>query len=299
MGKGNFVWGLGFDAGFPTASKDVLGSEKYTAGPSALGVYLGPKWKVGSLAQHYWSYAGDSDRSDVNMTNLQYFYYYAITPTLNIGAGPNIIANWEQKGDDRFTVPVGLGVNTTVNFGKVPVRFGLEFHKSVIKPDDVPGSDYDVRFYVIPAVPSALFKWMGKPAARPIAGTKPQLNDLVIRGSLVSVVEDSKKKHIAIGFGSGETELQAAVEEFQVTDNGLRKFGGGSTDPTGSKMPGEAVGAAGLLAMHNPIGLIVSTGEKVHEHKTGSDTLDARARDTARKIADVLKKRFQEQGWSK
>ena len=27
MGKGNFVWGLGFDAGFPTASKDVLGSE--------------------------------------------------------------------------------------------------------------------------------------------------------------------------------------------------------------------------------------------------------------------------------
>jgi len=36
------------------------------------------------------------------------------------------------------------------------------------------------------------------PAARPIAGTKPQLNDLVIRGSLVSVVEDSKKKHIAI-----------------------------------------------------------------------------------------------------
>jgi len=50
MGKGNFVWGVGVDAGFPTASKDVLGSEKYTAGPSALGVYLGPKWKVGSLA---------------------------------------------------------------------------------------------------------------------------------------------------------------------------------------------------------------------------------------------------------
>ncbi|MGB5405248.1 MAG: hypothetical protein WBN08_02700 [Thiogranum sp.] len=163
MGKGNLVWGLGFDAGFPTASKDVLGSEKYTAGPSALGVYLGPKWKVGSLAQHYWSYAGDSDRSDVNLTNLQYFYYYSITPTINIGAAPNIIANWEQRGDDRFTVPVGLGINTTVNFGKVPVRFGLEFHKSVIKPDDVPGSDYDIRFFIIPAVPSALFKWMEKP----------------------------------------------------------------------------------------------------------------------------------------
>ena len=60
-------------------------------------------------------------------------------------------------------MPVGIGINTTVNLGKVPVRFGLEFHKSVIKPDDVPGSDYDVRFYVIPAVPSALFKWMQNP----------------------------------------------------------------------------------------------------------------------------------------
>ena len=127
---------------------------------------------------------------------------------------------------------------------------------------------------------------MGMPAARPVAGTKPQLNDLVIRGSLVSVVEGSKKKRIAIGFGSGETELKAAVEAFQMTDNGLRKLGGGSTDSTGPKTP-------------NPLGLIVSTGVKVHDHKTGSDTLEGRARDTASKIADVLKKRFQEQGWIK
>ena len=163
VGKGSFVWGLGFDAGFPTASKNVLGTEKYSAGPSALGVYLGPKWKYGSLLQHYWSYAGKSDRSDVNMTNLQYFYYYSITPTLNIGAGPNIIANWEQNGSDRFTVPVGIGANTTVNFGKLPVRLGLEVYKSVVKPDNVPASDYNIRFYMIPAVPSALFKWMQKP----------------------------------------------------------------------------------------------------------------------------------------
>ena len=96
-------------------------------------------------------------------TNLQYIYYYALTPTINIGAAPNIIANWEQSGDDRFSVPIGLGINTTVNIGKVPVRFGLEFHKFVIKPDDVPGSDYGIRLFIIPAVPSALFEWMEKP----------------------------------------------------------------------------------------------------------------------------------------
>jgi len=163
MGEGNFVWGLGFDAGFPTASDDVLGLGKYSAGPSALGVYLGPKWKLGSLVQHYWSFAGDSDRSDVNLTNWQYFYYYALTPTLNIGAAPNIIANWEQSGDDRFTVPVGIGLNKTVNIGKVPWRFGLEGHYSAIQPDDVPGTQWNIRFFAIAAVPSALFKWMSTP----------------------------------------------------------------------------------------------------------------------------------------
>lgn len=163
MGDGNFVWGLGFDVGFPTASEDVLGSGKYSVGPSALGVYLGPKWKIGSLVQHYSSYAGDNDRSDVNLTNWQYFYYYAITPTLNIGAAPNIIANWQQNGDDKFTVPVGMGVNTTVNFGKVPVRLGVEGYYSVIQPDDVPGTEWNIRFFAIAAIPSALFKWMGTP----------------------------------------------------------------------------------------------------------------------------------------
>jgi len=159
-GGGKFLWGAGFDAGFPTASEDILGTGKWTAGPSALGVYMGPKWKIGGLVQQYWDYAGDDDRSDVNMMNLQYFIYYSLSDTMSIGAAPNIIANWEQDSDNTWTVPVGLGINKTVQFGKVPVRFGFEVHYSVIQPDDTPGSEWDFRFYMIPAVPSALFKWM-------------------------------------------------------------------------------------------------------------------------------------------
>lgn len=154
------VWGVGFDLGMPTASEDVLGSGKWTAGPAALAAYLGPKWKVGALVQHYWDFAGDSDREDVNLTNFQYLYYYSLDETTSVGAMPNIIANWEQNGDDRFTVPVGIGINKTVQFGKVPVRFGLEYHYSVIKPDEVAGADWNIRFYAAPAAPSALFKWM-------------------------------------------------------------------------------------------------------------------------------------------
>ncbi len=138
---------------------------------------------------------------------------------------------------------------------------------------------------------------MGMPAARPTAETKPQVNDLVIRGALVSVSEGSEKKRIVIGFGSGESELKVAAEGFQMTANGLRKLGSGSADSTGPKTPGGAVGVLALAATHNPLGLIVSTGMKIHDHKTGNDSLEGRARDIAKEIADVLKKRFQEQGW--
>jgi hypothetical protein len=155
----NLLWGAGLDFGFPTASDDLLGTGKYLAGPTALGVYMGPKWKIGALVQHYWDYAGDDDRDDVNLTNLQIFYYYSLNETTSIGAGPNIIANWEQDSDNAFTVPVGIGINKTFQFGKIPVRIGGEFFYSVIRPDTV-GTEWSFRFYVIPAVASALFDWM-------------------------------------------------------------------------------------------------------------------------------------------
>jgi len=159
VGEGKFLWGAGFDLAFPTATEDIAGSGRYSAGPSGLAVYMGKKWKIGGLVQHYWDYAGDSDRDSVNLTNLQYFVYYSLNDTTSIGVAPNIIANWEQDSDNAFTVPIGIGINKTFQFGKVPVRFGVEYHHSIIRPDGV-GTDWNVRFFVIPAVPSALFKWM-------------------------------------------------------------------------------------------------------------------------------------------
>lgn len=157
---GKLVWGLGFDLAFPTASEDILGTGKYSAGPSALAAYLGPKWKVGGLLQHYWDYAGDDDRDDVNLSNLQYLWYYSINSTTSIGAAPNIIIDWEQDSDNKVTLPLGIGINKTINIGKVPVRFGVEAFYSVVQPDDVVGTKWSYRLYVIPAAPSALFGWM-------------------------------------------------------------------------------------------------------------------------------------------
>jgi hypothetical protein len=122
---------------------------------------MGPKWKLGALIQQYFDLGGNDANAEVKLTNIQYLYYYSLSETMSIGAGPNIIINWEQPNDDdKVTLPIGMGINKTIKIGKVPVRLGFETHYSVIKPGNVPGTEWDFRFYVIPAVPSALFKWM-------------------------------------------------------------------------------------------------------------------------------------------
>ena len=82
-----------------------------------------------------------------------------------------------------------------------------------------------------------------------------------------------------------------------MTDQGLRKLGGGTLDSNDSKTPGAAASLAVAVATKNPLGLIVSTGMKLHGEETGSSTIQGKARDTAKEIAAQLKPRFQEQGW--
>jgi hypothetical protein len=138
---------------------------------------------------------------------------------------------------------------------------------------------------------------MGLPAERAWPGTAPQINDIVIKGYLISVQEGDAKKRVAIGLGSGSSELRTAVEGFQVTAQGLRKLGSGTLSSESGKTPGGVVGLATLLATHNPAGLIISTGAHVYGEKSGKSTVEGRAKQTAKEIGDVLKKRFQQEGW--
>lgn len=138
---------------------------------------------------------------------------------------------------------------------------------------------------------------MGLPAVRASNQTTPRIGDLVIKGYLLSVEEGSADERVAIGFGSGASELKAAVEGYLMTDHGLRKLGSGSLDSGGSKSPGAALGVASAIATANPAGLIISSGMKVYGEASGSSTIEGRAKDTAKEIAEILRVKFQQQGW--
>lgn len=62
------IWGVGPAFLFPTASDDVLGSEKWGAGPSAVVLTVRGPWVCGAIINQIGSFAGDDDRDDVNQT---------------------------------------------------------------------------------------------------------------------------------------------------------------------------------------------------------------------------------------
>lgn len=138
---------------------------------------------------------------------------------------------------------------------------------------------------------------MGMMAEQAKPGAAPDVNDIVIRGCILSYDEGSAAKRVAIGFGSGSSHMSVAAEGLQMTPQGLRTLGYGSTQSGGSKGPGGAMGAATFIATANPAGLIVSSGMKVYGEMSGSSKIEGRARKSADEIAEVLKKRFKEQGW--
>jgi len=138
---------------------------------------------------------------------------------------------------------------------------------------------------------------MGLPAERASNFTMPQINDLVLKGYLLSIDEGSAVKRVAIGFGSGGSQLTTAAEGFQMTAQGLRKLGSGTLDSSGSRGPGGALGAITFLATANPVGLIVGLGMKSYGEFSGSAKIEGRGKETAKEIAKMIKPKFQEQGW--
>ena len=153
-----FVWGVGITAMFNTANRPQFGTGKNCAGPMGLAFYVGEKWIVGGVLQHWWDYSGDSDRSHVNLTDFQYVLRYRLTPETNIGMGPNMQYNWET---DDFTLPVGGGMDTLIKIGKLPVKVGFEVYKYVKHGPDNLHNDWQARIFFVPILPSP--KWSREP----------------------------------------------------------------------------------------------------------------------------------------
>lgn len=149
------IWGVGISQIFPTAQEDVLGQGKWQAGPAAIVAHLAPDvggFNIGALAQHWWSYSGDGDRQETSQTDIQYFINYRLNKTALVGMTPNIRINWmADGGDEKLTLPIGLGYIDIIKLGPLPFRIGIETQYSLFSPDNA-GTDWNFRLIIAPII---------------------------------------------------------------------------------------------------------------------------------------------------
>jgi len=132
---GKIIWGVGPALQVPTATDDRLGSKKWGAGVGALAITMPGQWVLGALVQNMWSFAGDSDKPDINLFFSQYFINYNLSDGWYVTSSPIITANWEADGGEKWTVPFGGGAGKVFRLGKMPVDGQVQAFVNAVKPD--------------------------------------------------------------------------------------------------------------------------------------------------------------------
>ena len=143
------IIGVGPALLYPSATNDVLGSEKWGAGPTAVLLKQQGGWTYGILANQVWSYAGNDDRPYVSSTFLQPFLTYTTKTKTTFGVNTESTYDWREH---QWTVPVNIFVSQLVRIGKLPVSFTLGGKVYADGPSGAP--DWGIRFVVTPLFPT-------------------------------------------------------------------------------------------------------------------------------------------------
>jgi hypothetical protein len=143
---GALIWGAGAAFAFPTATTTALETGTWGAGPSLVLVKMTGPFVFGGLISQVWPLADAGGAPETNLLTLQ--------PAVNVNFGhgwavsfsPVISANWDAPDDNRWTVPIGLGLTRTVVFNHRPMNLGMAYYANVEHPQG--GAGKQLRFTV-------------------------------------------------------------------------------------------------------------------------------------------------------
>jgi len=142
--RSGWIWGAGPALLLPTATASELGAKKWGAGPTVVVLKQQNGWTVGALANHVWSFAGDSARDEVSATYLQPFVSFTMKRAMTFTLNTESTYDWHNK---QWTVPLNLMVQQLLKVGKQPVALTVGGRYYADKPDG--GPDWGLRFAVI------------------------------------------------------------------------------------------------------------------------------------------------------
>ena len=134
-GPFGLIWGVGPVELLPTASEDVLGTEKWGLGPTVVALKQEGPWTIGFLGNHIWSVGGDDDRADINATYMQPFVSYTTKTKTTIGLVTESTYDWNAK---QWSVPVIPAVQQMFKIGPQIMQLGVFGKYWAESPDNGP-----------------------------------------------------------------------------------------------------------------------------------------------------------------
>mgnify|MGYP001179737213 CR=1 FL=1 len=134
-GVDGLIWGAGPVLLLPTATDDLLGSEKWGAGPTGVIAFEHGPWTAGLLANHVWSFAGAEDRSRISTTMTQPFISYNTRSAWTFSLTSE--AEYDWVGED-WIVPIDFTVGKLVMAGRQPISLTLGARYWATAPDNGP-----------------------------------------------------------------------------------------------------------------------------------------------------------------
>jgi hypothetical protein len=128
-----------------TATEQILGSEKWNAGPGFILVKMTGPWVLGGVIWNTWSFAGDDSRPDTNAMGAQYFINYNLPNAWYLTSSPSISANWKAEEGNKWIVPFGGGFGKIFAIGPQKLNGNITGYWNAVKPDNVDGPDWTLR----------------------------------------------------------------------------------------------------------------------------------------------------------
>jgi len=131
---GKYTWALGPIFSFPTATNFVTRSGQWGLGPTAVALAMPGHWVIGTLVNNVWRIGGAAHGDVLNTFTVQPFINYNLPGAWAISTAPLITSNWSAPSEQRWTVPIGLGVSKVTHVMEQPFNLLLQYYHNVDHP---------------------------------------------------------------------------------------------------------------------------------------------------------------------
>ncbi|MEO6834432.1 MAG: hypothetical protein ABI231_00775 [Candidatus Tumulicola sp.] len=150
---GSLTIGPGVTFLLPTSTNPLVGPNKWAAGPDIAVVATTSTTLMGFIANNLWSFAGSPSHLNINNFFIQPFYVKNFAHGVGLTIQSQTTANWNAPGNQKWTVPVFLGISQLQKAGRQPLSVSGGIGYNAVRPSGT--ASWFARFQITLLYPTA------------------------------------------------------------------------------------------------------------------------------------------------